>query len=536
MNWYTFLHRILLPATAILSVVGPLSLLARAADLPVATTRPNVLFIIIDDHGPNLHNVFQHSPVRTPNMQRLANRGTWFAHAYVDAPACCPSRTAFLTGVHAAKSGVYYNNQAYRRATSWISKVETLPGHFRKHGYLSAGYGKIAHNRFLEDDIRDYTPGYYKMMNRPADVTHPDAALRRQIMPGSQTKLWSDGWSWGVLPDDWDRDDPKKMQQDTEQANRTIALLRDKHRQPFFLACGFWKPHVPWTVPQRYLDLYPLAAIAIPPGYKADDLEDLPAPARWLATHRGEHDFVVKHGLWRQCLQAFYASISYVDEQIGRLLDALEAGPNRDNTIIVFAADNGWHTGEKNHWSKFYLSELACQVVFAISVPGMKPQICPTPVGLIDIYPTLLSLCGLAPPATHTLDGVDLSAILRGTTSDRGKPVLSTYGRGCHSVRDARFRYTRYRNGDEELYDHDADRWEWNNLAGDSRFAAVKQRLAAYLPTDDAPDVESVAGRDGDDTNKWEDEAFAKEPAGAQASTGADTAPRTRAAPRSTGR
>ncbi len=503
--------RSLFPAAAVVIVALMLSMALPATATAAAPTKPyNVLFIIIDDHKPDLNDVFNaSSPVKTPNMQRLANRGTWFTNGYVDAPACCPSRTAFLTGVHTTKSGVYYNNHAYRRADSWISKVQTLPGRFLEQGYLVAGYGKIAHNRFLEDDIGDYTPGYYKMFNRAADVTHVEGNLRKYFLPGSEVRMWSEGWSWGVLPDDWDRDDPGRLQQDTEFANHTREILKQDHDRPFFVACGFWRPHVSWIVPKRYFELYPLESIEIPEGYRSDDLEDLPKAARILATHRGEHDYIVKNGLWKKALQAKYASTTYVDAQIGRVLDALEAGPHNDNTIIVFAADNGWHTGEKNHWSKWYLSELANRVVFAISVPGMAPQVSVTPVGLIDIYPTLAALCGVGVPATHALDGVDLTDILSGASKDRGKPVLSTFGQGSHSLRDERFRYTRYRDGSEELYDHRYDPHEWTNLAADPRFAAVKSRLAPHFPTVNADPIIWVGETETRaDSNGWPEGAF----------------------------
>jgi arylsulfatase A-like enzyme len=416
-----------------------------------------------------------------------------------------------LTGVHSTRSGVYYNNQAYKRAPSFISKVTTLPGQFLKNGYLTVGYGKMGHNSFVRDDIADYTPGYFKTLNHPEDVTWPEDKLLTQVIPGSLQEIpgqAATNWSWGVLPDDWDRDDPKKMQQDTEQANRTIEVLRADHDRPFFMVYGLYRPHGPWTVAKRYYDRFPLESIKIPPGYLPGDLDDLPKPGRWIATNRAEHHEVVAAGKWKTCIQAISAATAYADEQIGRVLDALEASQYRDNTIVVFAGDNGFHTGEKDHWLKFALWEQTCRVVFSMSVPGMpQGRESLTPVSLIDIYPTLNALCGLPSPE-HDLDGVDLSGVLSGATANRGKPVLSTYGRGNHSLRDDRFRYIRYRNGAEELYDHLADPYEWTNLANDPRHADAKAALAKWLPKVEAPDV--VPPPVGIKHAAWADEAFAE--------------------------
>lgn len=273
------------------------------------------------------------------------------------------------------------------------------------------------------------------------------------------------------------------------------------------MICGLYRPHGPWTVAQRYYDHFPLESIEVPAGYRADDLEDLPKPGRWIATNRGEHAEVVAAGMWKKCIQAVCAATLYADEQIGRVLDALEASPYRDNTIVVFADDNGFHLGEKNHWLKFALWEQTCQVVFSISVPGERTgQRLSTPVSLIDIYPTLISLCGLPLPEPQQLDGVDLSALLKGSAADRGKPVLSTYGRGNHSLRDDRYRYIRYRNGEEELYDHHADPYEWQNLASDPQFDSVKSGFSQWIPTHDAPDLAKPLPALKHAT--WEDAAF----------------------------
>jgi arylsulfatase A-like enzyme len=454
--------------------------------------RPNILYIIIDDHPAHMVSLLDESVVRTPNLERLAQRGAWFSRAYNAAPVCAASRAAFLTGVHPSNSGAYYNAQGWRRTTAPIAQATTIQGHFRQHGYLTAGYGKIDHTPYQRATLDDYEPGF-RMLHRDRSLgIKTDADLVPHIIPGTLRVPDPDylPTRFGALPDDWDRDDPDKMQEDTVHANRTIEFLGMEHDRPFFVTVGFWRPHSERIVPQRYFDLYPLENIKIPDSYLPGDLEDVPAVARWRATKRGTHAAVVNQGLWREYLRSFYAATTYIDEQIGRVLDALENSPYADNTIVVFHCDNGFHAGEKDMWTKFALWEQTNRVVFALSAPGVSPQLVPTPVGLIDIYPTLLTLSGLPPPQPQRLDGLDLTPILRGESLERGEPVLSTYGLGNHSIRDTRFRYIRYRNGDEELYDHFRDPHEWHNLADQPAFAAVKAALARWLPVHDAPEIE----------------------------------------------
>lgn len=462
------------------------------AEPPKQGERPNVIFIIIDDHPAHMVSVLDESIVQTPNMERLAERGTWFTRGYNAAPLCAPSRAAFITGVHPANSGVYVNANAWRRNDRPISQAESIHGLFLRNGYLTAGYGKIDHTPWQWDTLEDFSPGYrVGHRNDPNVESYTDAQLVEFIIPETLRVPMPDRTStrFGALPDDWDLDDPKKMQEDTQHANRAIAFLEESHEQPFFLTVGFWRPHSELIVPKRYFDMYLPEEIEIPASYKEGELDDVPEPGVFWATRLGIHEAIMEADLLFEYLQAFYAATSYIDGQIGRVLDALDASPYADNTIIVFASDNGYHAGEKQHWSKFALWDQTNRVAFSISVPGFPQQYIHSPVGLIDIYPTLLTLCGLDPPTRQQLDGVDLTALLRGETTERGKPILSTYGRGNHSVRDNRFRYIRYREGEEELYDHENDPFEWTNLANNPEYTPVKERLSQWLPERDAPAV-----------------------------------------------
>lgn len=485
---------------------------AAPAASPPSETRPNVLLIICDGLSPDLPAPAGSRAPTMPNLRRLMARSMWFSHAYCCAPSCGPSRTALLTGVLPSRSGVYYNSHSFRRATSWIAGVVTLPQQFRRQGYLTAGYGFIAHHRGLDEDS-SYSPGHWRIYDDPDQVRWTEKALLGQVIPGTRVHMQVKSWDWGVLPDDWDRDNPSKQQQDTQFANDTIALLRRAHEKPFFATCGFWRPHVGWIVAQRYHAKFPLDQIELPAGYYEGDLSDVPPPGRWIATHRHEHEFIAGHELWKQSIQAYYASVAYMDDQLGRVLDALEQGPNRDNTIVVFTTDHGWHNGEKDHWSKFALWDQASRVALAISQPGQSvARVCSAPVSLVDLYPTLLRLCQLPPPQTHALDGRDLSSLLDGTHRGENPPVLVTFGRGNDAICGERFHYIRYRDDSEELYDRASDPHEWHNLADDPGCAAVKAALRRHLPVEDAPQIRYADGGPPRDPNGWDDAAFRSAP------------------------
>ncbi len=425
----------------------------------------NVLFIAIDDLNDWTGCLGGHPDVKTPNIDRLAQRGVLFTRTYCSAPACNPSRASLLTGIRPSTSGVYTNRQPWRPV---MPDAVTLPQHFKDHGYKVYGRGKIFHGRYSqdEDSWHKYIPkgGDPQPENRPVNGI-PNTAH----------------FDWGpVNVSDEEMDDTKVVRWG-------IDFLQQDHSKPFFLACGLFRPHLPWYVPPEYFDLYPPEEITLP-NVNEDDLDDVPPAGRRMARLK-DHKNVTETNNWRKAVSGYLASISFTDTNVGRLLDALDRSPYADNTIIVLWGDHGWHLGEKLHWRKFALWEEATHCPLIISVPDSrrKGKRCERTVTLLDIYPTLSDLCGLTPRTVW--EGASLVPLLDNPRAEWDRPALTTHGRNNHSVRSERWRYIRYADGTEELYDHTNDPLEWTNLADQPRYRDTKDELGAWLPKVNAPNA-----------------------------------------------
>ncbi len=436
------------------------------------TSRPNVLFIAVDDLNDWISCLGGHPDCKTPNIDRLASRGVLFTNAHCAAPACNPSRAALMTGIRPSSSGVYLNSQPWRPV---MQNAVTLPQHFRKHGYQAVGSGKIFHGRYKDPDSwNDY-------LNQTGDPKPTPAVLND---PHSRTG----SIIWGVL------DVEDREMSDYKMADYAINYLGKQHEQPFFLACGIYRPHMPWQVPRKYYDMYPLDQIHIP-QVPEHDLDDLPSAGLRMANPKGDHAKILKTKNWRHAVQAYLASIAFADVQVGRVLDALDASPHAKNTIVVLWGDHGWHLGEKQHWRKFSLWEEATRAPLMMVVPGITQakSRCDQAIDFMNIYPTLSELCSL--PVGKHLDGISMVPLLKNPAKTWDRPALTTHGRLNHAIRDNRYRLIRYKDGSEELYDHKQDPMEWKNLADNSKYADVKQSLAQWFPEKNAPDAPHDASR-----------------------------------------
>ena len=440
--------------------------------------RPNVLFIAVDDMKDWVNCLGGYEGrVHTPNIDRLAKRGMLFTNAHCVSPKCAPSRAAIMTGLRPSTTGLYENQHWWYPN---FPNMVTMPMRFRQSGYSVAGAGKIFHHTAGNNPPRQWNEFKRLLFQddpwfRGSKLNYPwtKHTPNPKGFPFSGVRGLPHENDWGVIPvADEELDDVKT-------ADFALRFLEAKHDRPFFLACGLFRPHLPWYAPQRFFDLYPLANVVAPKN-REEDLEDVPeAGKRFAAARRSDLNKIEKQGAKLRAVQAYLASTSYADEQLGRVLDALESSEYNANTVIVFWSDHGWHLGEKQHWHKSTLWEEATRIPLIIATPQTKPAVCSQPVSLLDLYPTLLELCGIS--GDQKFDGLSLMPQLRAPETKR-RPALIEFRKGNAAVRSARWRYIRYSDGSEELYDHKTDPNEWENLAAKKRHEPIKQRLAKWLP------------------------------------------------------
>lgn len=435
--------------------------------MAASSPRPNVLMIPIDDMNHWVGHLGRNPQTKTPHIDRLAKMGVAFKKAYCAAPACNPSRIALMSGLRPSTSGCYLNGQDWRPT---ISEDKLLNQALLDAGYNCYGTGKILHGSYGNSSKwTEYHKTQSGNMSR-----HPSA-------PNDGVG----GIKFSPLGNK-DEDMP-----DYDAASYGIEVLKRKHDKPFFLAVGLVKPHMPFSVPKKWFDMFPLESIKLPP-HREDDLDDIPAAGVKMARPEGDHAQMLESGRWKEAVQAYLATIAFADAQVGRLLDALEKSAYRDNTIICLWSDHGWSLGEKEHWRKFALWEEPTRTVFIWKVPGMTPAGVPSPrpVDFMSIYPTLCALTGTKRPS-H-VEGLNISPLLTNPTARWDAPALTTHGLRNHALRSEQWRYIRYANGSEELYDHKSDPYEWTNVASDPKFANVKQAFMKHLPAANAPDLPNV--------------------------------------------
>ena len=454
-------------------------LLISALLIATATAeKPNVLFIALDDLNDWVGCLGGHPQAKTPNIDRLAASGVLFTNAHCAAPSCNPSRTAIMTGRAPNRSGLYTNTQKMREV---LPDAELLPKYFSRHGYWSGGSGKILHY-FI--DAPSWDEYYPKKESENPFPPHIEWGKRPKSLPV--------GGPWQYGETDWHAFDVSddEFGGDAKVADWVRGKLMQKHDKPFFLACGIYRPHEPWFVPKKYFDLFPLEDVQLPPGYKEDDLDDVPAEGKRIGPNR-YFAHIREQDQWKQAVQAYLASIAYADAMLGRVLDALEKSPNKDNTIVVMWSDHGWHLGEKQHWQKYTNWRAATRVPLIVRAPGVTAAggVCSRPVNLLSLFPTLTELCDL--PAKPDNDGPSLLPLLKNPTAE-WPHVSVSYLQMPESFRLTAedWRYIRYPNGGEELYDIANDPHEWNNLANDSAHADKLAELREKAPATFAPLVE----------------------------------------------
>ncbi|HZH73232.1 MAG TPA: sulfatase [Mariniphaga sp.] len=440
------------------------------------TVPPNVLMIAVDDLNTWLGCLEGHPNAKTPNIDRLAARGVLFSNAHCQAPLCGPSRASVMTGIRPSTSGIYMmiDDDKIRDDNPVTRDVLFLPEYFKQNGYHTMGIGKLFHTHAPEgvfDESGGRVPGFGPT---PSERFVWNGRINKEGYGNTST-------DWGAFPE------ADSLMPDYLSAQWAIDKLETDYEQPFFLGVGFLRPHVPWYVPQKWFDLHPLETIETPPYFK-DDLNDLPAIVKEIddMPMMPTTEWAIESGEWPKIVQAYLACISFVDHYIGEVLDALENSKYADNTIVVLWSDHGYRIGDKNTFAKHCLWDGGTRAPLIFAGPGIEEgQIIETPAEMLSIYPTLLELCELE--AYEKNEGVSLVPVLKGEKQEVQPFALTTYGWSNHGIRTTDWRYIRYQDGSEELYNIAEDPNEWHNLIPKGGYETEAAQLREYLPADNKP-------------------------------------------------
>ncbi len=426
------------------------------------TDQPNVLMIIVDDLNQYVGYLNHYPNAKTPNIDALATRGLAFTRAYCASPQCNPSRTATFSGQRPSTTGVYANGSRHENV---LTKDQMLTTVFHQAGYYMAGAGKI--HRDVEDDF-----GHL-------DAYQPKKSAIKPIME-NKGNLGHHRWSEITNGDE--------AAEDEMTVRFTIEQLEKKRDDPFFLICGIYKPHLSWNIPQKYFEMHPPESLQLPPILE-NDLNDVPWESAQKIINKGDNIEGAKPEDFRGALRAYLAASSYADACVGRVIEALDRSRYADNTIIVLWGDHGYHLGEKNQLAKRKLWEDANRIPYLWIAPGITTPGTTSnrPVDLMSLYPTLCDIAGI--PLPSHLEGPSVRPILENPRAEWDHPAVMTYFQNNHAVRTQEWRYIRYADGEEELYDVLSDPYEWNNLAARPELESVKKQLAQRFPKINAPDT-----------------------------------------------
>ncbi len=422
--------------------------------------------LISDDFNFWLKDIGYYPETKTPNLDKLARKGILFADAHAASPVCNPSRNALMSGYRPATTGISGNQDGYVRTIPGFENIVTLNQYFTQNGYYTLAGGKIYHSGSMGNIETDPTHWSELYKGRSGASGGPFYKYELPNPESVNEKLFK----WGA--GDYDL----STAEDTKLATFFADRISNYHtsaqsNQPFFFACGVFRPHLPWNAPKQFYDLFDPEKLPIPKGYKEGDLSDIPG-----ASPSGDFTKITTDGKWKEAIRAYLANMAYADYNVGLVLDAIEKSPQRDNTIIVFFGDHGWHLGEKDRFSKHALYEMAGWTTLIIYDPSAPAngKICQKVVSLQDIYPTLVELAGL--PIKDNIEGRSLVPLLRNPEQPAwNSPILMTFG-GTHIIKTDQWRLVD--NGAKsQLYHMETDPYEWTNLFGKKEYQSVIQML-----------------------------------------------------------